>query len=423
MHFAYVIFTQLWVFIFKLTALFGHRKAVPFFNMRRRALYADLAVYTNSNSIKWAWFHCASLGEYEQAAPVIETYIKLNPSTPILLTLFSPSAHTPLTTTRIPSWKRKGDFITSLPVDTPRSVKRFLESGSYQFKFFASAKYEVWPELIKQLSKAYIPLYVFAAHVVPDSIFLKRNLIGRFLYRSWSSLSHVFTQDASSSERLRNNGIPATETGDSRADRVLQIAHSTSIPQFLQKWKGEDTVLVAGSTWKEEESALSELVWLKGAKLIIAPHDVSPANITRILNLFSASGSTPALLSEISDRTPPSTSVIIVDTMGQLSSLYALADLSVVGGGYGAGIHNILEPIAHKSAVITGPNVGRFREADILSATSALTLATTPCELSSVVNEMLQSENKSSTLSAGVEAHQWLLTQSGASEKIAKALP
>ena len=118
---------------------------------------------------------------------------------------------------------------------------------SYQFKFFASAKYEVLIELIKQLSKAYIPLYVFAAHVVPDSIFLKRNLIGRFLYRSWSSLSHVFTQDASSSERLGHNGIPATETGDSRADRVLQIAHSTSIPQFLQKWKGEDTVLVAGS--------------------------------------------------------------------------------------------------------------------------------------------------------------------------------
>lgn len=423
MHSAYVIFTQLWVFIFKLTALFGHRKAVPFFKMRRRALYSNLAVYTNSNSAKWAWFHCASLGEYEQAAPVIEAYIKLNPSTPILLTLFSPSAHTPLTTTRIPSWKREGDFITALPVDTPRSIKRFLESGSYEFKFFASAKYEVWPELIKQLSAASIPLYVFAAHVVPDSIFLKRNLIGRFLYCSWSSLSHVFTQDASSSERLRKNGIPATESGDSRADRVLQIAHSTSNPKFLEDWKGDSTVLVAGSSWKDEETALAELVWSKETKLILAPHDVSPANITRVINLFSASGSSSALLSEVSESNPPSTSVLIVDTMGQLSSLYALADLSIVGGGYGAGIHNILEPIAHKSAVITGPNVGRFREATILSASSALTLAVTPEDLSRIVKIMLLSENKPSTISAGAEAYQWLLTQSGASEKIAIALP
>lgn len=386
-------------------------------------MYSDLAVKTNSNTESWAWFHCASLGEYEQTAPVIEEYIKLNPSTPILLTLFSPSAHTPLTTSRPPLWLRPSDHITAIPVDTPRAVKRFLESASYNFKFFASAKYEVWPELISQLSKASIPLYVFAAHVVPDSVFLKRNLVGRFLYSSWSALTHVFTQDSSSSDRLRHHGIPASTTGDSRADRVLQIAASTTLDPHLNSWKGNSPVLVAGSTWRPEETALSEIVWSEEKRLILAPHDVSPANITRILNLFNATQSKASLLSESSPEAPPTTPVIIVDSVGKLSSLYALADLSIVGGGYGVGIHNILEPIAHKAAVITGPNIGRFREATLLATSSALTLAPTPEDLTSIVKNKLEPNNLSSTSKAGLEAYDWLLTQSGASEKIAKALP
>lgn len=414
MHSVYTLFTHIWVFIFRFTALFGHKKAVPFFKMRR----TPPQLPHPPQGEKYAWFHCASLGEYEQAAPVIEEYIKLHPSTPIFLTLFSQSAHTPLTSTRPPLWLRPQDRISALPVDTPRAVRRFLKSTSLNFKFFASAKYEVWPELIKQLKAANIPTFVFAAHVVPDSIFLKRNLIGRFLFRSWSALSHVFTQDASSSERLRFAGIPATTTGDSRADRVLQIAVSTTTPQLLLDWKGNSKVLVAGSTWQPEETALSNLVWSDTQRLIIAPHNVTPANISRLENLFDAT-----LLSSVTPASPPSTPVLIVDSVGRLSSLYALADLSIVGGGFGVGIHNILEPAAHASPIITGPNVGRFREATALSATPALTIASTPADLASSVTTMLSSENTQKTASAGTTAHEWLLTQSGASEKIASALP
>ena len=246
MHSAYVIFTQLWVFIFKLTALFGHRKAVPFFKMRRRALYSNLAVYTNSELGEVGLVSLRIPRRIRAGSTSDRSLHQIESVNSHLLTLFSPSAHTPLTTTRIPSWKRKGDLITALPVDTPRSIKRFLESGSYEFKFFASAKYEVWPELIKQLSAASIPLYVFAAHVVPDSIFTKRNLIGRFL----SEFLVVAFARILKTPRLQNDfvsGIPATESGDSRADRVLQIAHSTSTPKFLEDWKGDSTVL---RSWK-----------------------------------------------------------------------------------------------------------------------------------------------------------------------------
>ena len=190
--------------------------------------------------ISYAWFHCASLGEYEQASPVIEEYISLHLNTPVLLTLFSPSGFNPLTANP-PSWMRKGDHITALPLDTPRRVRIFLQSFKYQIKFFAAAKYEVWPQLLKSLKSANpsIPTYVFAAHIPPHSQLTKSGPSGKFLRWTWSQLTGIFTQDSSSTSELSKFNIPSTPLGDPRVDRVIHLASQCSTSEKLKDWKGD----------------------------------------------------------------------------------------------------------------------------------------------------------------------------------------
>jgi len=325
--------------------------------MRSPHTLTALSKKTASNDQPWAWFHCASLGEYEQTAPVIDAYLSLHPATPILLTLFSPSAHTPLTNTSPPSWLRPTDHICALPLDTPLSVRRFLTSASYNFKFFAAAKYEVWPELLLQLSTPPIPSYVFAAHILPGAAQLRPTPSGRFLFTAWSRLTGILTQSQSSTSLLASHGLSSTPTGDPRADRVLQLSTSSITPPSLLTWKGNSRLVVAGSTWPPEEHALANLSWSPDLKLIIAPHEVNPSNISRLLALF---GERASLYSSGNLNS----SILIIDSIGLLTSIYSLADLALVGGGFGAGIHNVLEPAAHSVPVITGPNKGRFREAD-----------------------------------------------------------
>ena len=137
------------------------------------------------------------------------------------------------------------------------------------------------------------------------------------------------------------------------------------------EWKGDAHLVVAGSTWGPEEVSLTTLPWSDSKKLIVAPHDVSEQNIKRVLNLFNAISRTASLLSDGKFDTP----VIIVDSMGQLTSIYTLADLAVVGGGFGKGIHNILEPAANGVTVGTGPNISRFREVDNLLTDGVLSVA------------------------------------------------
>lgn len=396
--------------------MLGHSRARAFCSMRSPKHLQVLSKKTLSNDQPWAWFHCASLGEYEQTAPVIDAYLSLHPTTPILLTLFSPSAHTPLTTSFPPSWLRPTDHICALPLDTPRSVRRFLTSASYNFKFFAAAKYEVWPELLLQLSTPPIPSYVFAAHIIPGAPQLRPSPSGRFLFSAWSRLTTILTQSQSSTSLLASHGLSSTTTGDPRADRVLQLSKSTTPPRPLISWKGTARVVVAGSTWPIEEQALANLSWSPELKLIIAPHEVNPSNIYRLLALFGERAS----LYSSGDL---NSSILIIDSIGLLTSIYSLADLALVGGGFGAGIHNVLEPAAHSVPVITGPNKGRFREALALADIGALIIASTPTELQSLLTDLLTPDNSKKLSYSGKEAGYWVEEQSGAAEKIAKYLP
>ena len=361
-----------------------------------------------------AWFHCASLGEYEQAVTVIESYISRSPETPILLTFFSPSGYFPIVNNP-PKWMREGDLITALPLDTPRRIKHFLRTTAVQVKFFATCKYEVWPELMKQLEAANIPSFVFATFFTADAFPLRTNPISKFLLSSWRRFDRIFTQDESSSRLLKLHGIDSVIAGDPRADRVLQIAMESAPPSDLKNWKGDSQVVLAGSSWSEEEGALASLIWDDQIKLLIAPHEVNEANIQRILTIFpnSARYSSGDLYA----------SVVVIDSIGLLSSLYSLADLAVIGGGFGSGLHNVLEPSAFGIPSLSGPKINRFREALSLQAVSALYISSTPFDLSNQVERLLSSENSQELKSSGMAAKSWVLSLKGAAEKITLYLP
>jgi len=372
------------------------------------------SVQNISSTTPRAWFHCASLGEYEQAVTVIESYILRQPETPILLTFFSPSGYSPLVHNP-PKWMREGDLITALPLDTPSRIKHFLRTTAVHVKFFATCKYEVWPELMKQLEDANIPSFVFATYFTADAFPLRTNPISKFLLSAWHRFDRILTQDESSSGLLKLRGIDSVIVGDPRADRVLQIALESTPPSDLKNWKGDSKLVLAGSSWAEEEGALASLTWDDQIKLLIAPHEVNEANIQRILALFPNS-------SRYSSG-DLHTSVVIIDSVGLLSSLYALADLAVIGGGFGLGLHNILEPSAFGIPSLSGPNTSRFREALSLQDVSALYISSTPSDLTQQVKRLLSSENSQELKSSGKAAKSWVLSQKGAAEKITSYLP
>ncbi len=387
----------------RLLAFLGNSKFKALFEMR------SLSNAPKIPKSEYAWFHCASLGEYEQTLPVIEEYVKSNPSTPILLSFFSPSGYNP-TVKNLQSWHREQDQICALPFDTPNRVRKFLEGVEYKIKFFVTCKYEVWPELLKQLQEASIRTCLFSAHLPADSAILRRSLVGDYLRWSWSKFSTILTQDDKTVERLEGFGIQSQAFGDPRVDRVLQLAQEFTPQEELSNWKGNAKLVVAGSTWRPEELSLTTLPWSDSHRLLIAPHDVSSKNIQEILSLFNATSPTASLLSEGRFDSP----VIIADSMGQLSSFYHLADLAVVGGGYGSGIHSILEPAAHGIRVITGPNIGRFRESEALKFDGVLTVVPEKNKLATEIWYAISMEKPLSN---------WLESQKGCAIKIASTLP
>ena len=407
MHVFYNIFASVAVALLRLVALFGHSRARSFLAMRS-------STQNTPSTPPRAWFHCASLGEYEQSVTVIESYISRSPETPILLTFFSPSGYFPLVKNP-PKWMREGDFITALPLDTPRRVSDFLSSSAVHVKFFATCKYEVWPELMKQLDASKIPSFVFATYFTPDAYPLRSNSISKFLLSTWRRFDKIFTQDESSSRLLKLQGIDSVIAGDPRADRVLQIAIESTLPGDLKTWKGDSRLVLAGSSWAEEEGALASLTWDDQIKLLIAPHEVNETNIQRILALFPNS-------SRYSSG-DLHTSVVIIDSVGLLSSLYALADLAVIGGGFGTGLHNVLEPSAFGIPSLSGPKISRFREALSLQDVSALYISRTPSDLAQQVRRLLSIENSQELKISGLAAKSWVVSQKGAAEKITSYLP
>ncbi|MGB0186686.1 MAG: 3-deoxy-D-manno-octulosonic acid transferase [Flavobacteriaceae bacterium] len=300
------------------------------------------------------WFHCASLGEYEQGLPVFEQLKAQNPKTKIVLSFFSPSGYeirkeNPLT-----------PIAVYLPLDTKKQVQKFLELTHPKLVVFV--KYELWPNYLKALKNHPAKVVLISALLRPDQYFFK--FYGKQWKHLFFSFDYIFTQNIESKKLLQNIGYhDVTIAKDTRFDRVSnQLKQNNTLP-FIEEFKDGKLCVVAGSTWFEDEQVLIPYIQNapKSIKFIIAPHLIQKQNIRK---LKEALGYKAVLYSNFKEETLAEKQVFIVDTIGLLSKVYSYADVAYIGGGMGtSGLHNTLEAAVFGIPIVIGKNYQRFPEA------------------------------------------------------------
>lgn len=321
---------------------------------------------------KVVWIHVASLGEFEQGRPIIEQIRKERPEYKILLTFFSPSGY------EIRKNYDGADYIFYLPADTPSNVKRFLDIAHPEIAVFV--KYEFWLNYLTQLKKRNVRTYLVSAIFRRESVFFRSY--GSMWREALDAFEQMFVQNEESRELLHEIGYDdVIVAGDTRFDRVAAIAKAAKPVDIVAKFKGDAPLFVAGSTWGPDEDILMPLVNDNPhIKFVIAPHEMDQARINKIL----ASTKCGAVRYTQCDATADfsSTQVLVLDTIGILSSVYGYASWSYIGGGFGVGIHNTLEAATFGLPIAFGPKYEKFKEARDMVALGAATKVESAEELS-----------------------------------------
>lgn len=303
---------------------------------------------------RYIWFHAASLGEFEQGRPLIEHLRETHPEYKILLTFFSPSGY------EVRKNYEGADIICYLPLDTIRNARRFLRAVKPVMAFFI--KYEFWYNYLHILQHRGIPTYSVSSIFRPDQIFFQ--WYGRQYGRVLKCFTHFFVQNMESKALLAKLGITDVDVvGDTRFDRVLQIKEaSKQLPIVEQFTAHAQKVFVAGSSWLPDEEIFIKYFDIhKDWKLIIAPHVISDEHLSQIFELLK--GRRVVRYTEATEENVKDAEVLIIDCFGLLSSIYHYGTVSYVGGGFGVGIHNVLEAAVWDIPVVFGPNNKHFQEA------------------------------------------------------------
>jgi 3-deoxy-D-manno-octulosonic-acid transferase len=299
------------------------------------------------------WFHCASLGEFEQARPVMEKLKSQDPACSIVITFFSPSGY-----------NQKHDFpladaVLYLPLDTPGNASKLLNSLEADVAVFV--KYEIWYFHLRELFRRNVPVYLISSTFRPNQFLF--SIWGNWLFKLLPKYRAIFLQDDRSFELLKNKGLNnVVLSGDTRYDRVRENALQVKENHLIKNFKGGYQLMILGSSWPAEEDILLEYLEKKtghGFRIVITPHDISDGHIEQIYNKFGKYK--PALYTE--GQPGPDTEILILNTIGHLASAYFYADVAFIGGAFGKGLHNILEPLAFGAPVIFGPNYAKFPEA------------------------------------------------------------
>lgn len=303
---------------------------------------------------RYIWFHAASLGEFEQGRPLIEHLRETHPEYKILLTFFSPSGY------EVRKNYEEADIICYLPLDTIRNARRFLRAVKPVMAFFI--KYEFWYNYLHILQHRGVPTYSVSSIFRPDQIFFQ--WYGRQYGRVLKCFTHFFVQNMESKALLAKLGITDVDVvGDTRFDRVLQIKEaSKQLPIVEQFTAHAQKVFVAGSSWLPDEEIFIKYFDIhKDWKLIIAPHVISDEHLSQIFELLK--GRRVVRYTEATEENVKDAEVLIIDCFGLLSSIYHYGTVSYVGGGFGVGIHNVLEAAVWDIPVVFGPNNKHFQEA------------------------------------------------------------
>jgi 3-deoxy-D-manno-octulosonic-acid transferase len=298
------------------------------------------------------WIHCSSLGEFEQGRPVIEEIKRLHPEFKIVLTFFSPSGF------EIRKNYSEADCVEYLPADFPGNARKFIALVKPEIVIFV--KYEFWNNFIEEAFKKNIPLFLVSGIFRPGQHFFK--WYGSFFRDILKRFEKIFVQDQQSLDLLAGIGLQnAIHAGDTRFDRVAMIAATArNIPQ-IEQFMGGEKLFLAGSSWKQDEEIIAQYInrHPERMKWVFAPHEIDEPNISRLEKLMNVK------VLRFSSFTPDATDarVLIIDNIGMLSSAYKYAYIASIGGGFGKGIHNILEPACWKIPVVFGPKYEKFREA------------------------------------------------------------
>ena len=308
-----------------------------------------------SKQDKTLWFHCASLGEFEQGLPVFKELRKLYPKHKFILSFFSPSGY------EIRKNTSAADVVVYLPWDTKTNAKRFLDYVNPELIVFV--KYEVWPNILLEAKKRNIKAILISALFRKDQIYFKQY--GTLMKKALLSFDHIFTQNKPSEELLHSVGYhKTTVSGDTRFDRVYSQLEQDNNLDFVSTFKQDDLCVVAGSTWPEDESYFvnySNSVKPENTKFIIAPHNIHKGSIEKLKNSFDEKA---VLYSERNSVDLTQMKILIIDTIGLLSKIYSYSNIAYVGGAAGnTGLHNTLEPAVFGVPIIIGSNYQKFPEA------------------------------------------------------------
>lgn len=301
------------------------------------------------------WMHCASLGEFEQGRPVLEALREKYPEFKLVLSFFSPSGY------EVRKSYTGVDVVLYLPVDTPQKARRFLDLLHPDLAIFV--KYEFWPNVLKELKKRKIHTLLISGIFREKQAFFHKS--GDWLRKSLEAFSWFFVQNESSKSLLESISINnVSVAGDTRFDRVQRLVVQRQDLALLKIFtQNVKHTLVAGSTWPKDEAVLLAYInkhAKSDEKFIIAPHNMHRQAIDDLSEKIHAK---TLLYSQADKASIHQAQVCIIDSIGILSSVYAYADVAYVGGGFGAGIHNILEPAVYRIPVIIGPNYQKFQEA------------------------------------------------------------
>jgi 3-deoxy-D-manno-octulosonic-acid transferase len=381
-------------------------------HMGRKQIFNKITAALATNTKPIIWMHCASLGEFEQGRPVLEGLQKQYPNYSILLTFFSPSGY------EVHKNYTGAHYVFYIPMDSKTNASKFLQITKPSIAIFV--KYEFWHYYLSQLKKLQIPTILIAGIFRNNQVFFK--WYGSFYKNLLHSFSAFFVQDKSSQTLLASVGIinRVYIGGDTRFDRVIEIAAGFSPIHPIAHFCNNGLVVVAGSTWLEDDETIAHFEKANPhIKFIIAPHDITEQRLQKCLTLYKNAVLYSDYLQKLNNNEAilQNINTLIIDNVGMLSKLYHYASITFIGGGFGAdGIHNCLEAAVHYKPVLFGPVYDKYIEAIGLVEVGGAISIEDALDFESVVKELLDNNNKRKEM--GQLAGDFVLAHKGASAKI-----
>ncbi|SFQ33932.1 3-deoxy-D-manno-octulosonic acid transferase [Parafilimonas terrae] len=363
-----------------------NEKAALWIKGRKNIFNKISAAIADDTSLK-IWMHCSSLGEFEQGRPLLEKFRQLHPSYKLVLTFFSPSGY------EVQKNNKVADYIFYLPVDSKPNAKKFVQLIRPSLVVFV--KYEYWYYYLKEINKRNIPLILVSGIFFPGFSFFQ--WYGKLQRQMLTFFTHFFVQTEDSKNLLHSINVNnVTVSGDTRFDRVLEVASELKQFPVIENFISDKKVVVAGSTWTEDDEALDHFANTRPElRFIVAPHDISKERLEECCKLYKHA----ILFSEYekaiagSQPLPNNINTLIIDNIGTLKFLYRYATICYVGGGFGDdGIHNILEAAVYYKPVLFGPAFDKFYEALQLIDKGGAFDVEDAIELEAQLDDLLQDE-------------------------------